>query len=476
MKKKVLTLLLIAAQLSLIACGNSQADTQDTDDNATTTVAETTSYYDTLNLPDFGGDTFTILARTNRIDEVFSETETGDVVSDAIFQRNQAVEDRLNINIEVIDQAGDWANKANFLNYVNSNIMAGDDAFQLIMGYMNYMPSTVTEDLYMNINDLPYIDLDQTWWTSGFNDNAEINGKLYLAMGDMCLLALKNAYCVYANSTLLEQYGHNNDELYTAVREGTWTFDMLTEIAKNVSSDLDGDGDLDVDDLHGIGMHTMPLRALVQAFGIDLTTRDSNGMPQIALYGERLISAYEKVMAVCQSDYRFNENNAEKFRNNRTMFYFEVLNSSAGTHLREMESNYAVLPMPKYDEEQESYRTETVDESSIMLIPITVKNTELVGAALEALNYESNRLIVPAYFNTALQSKYARDEESIEMMEIIRQSMYYDFGYIFAGAIGGCISSIMAQAEKGTGIASYWDSMVGTMETNLSKLLEYFEE
>lgn len=474
--KKSLIVLLIAAQLAALAgCGGSQG-TADTTAAPESTAPETTSYYETLDVPDFGGKTFTVLARTNRITEVFSETETGDVVNDAIFLRNQAVEDNLNIKLAHIDQPGDWANKDAFIKYVTSSIMSGDDAFQLIMGYMNYMPALVTESIYADINTLPYVDLTKTWWTAGFNDNAQINNHLYMAMGDYCLLALQNSYCVYANSKLLGDYGHSNEELYNAVREGTWTFDMVLEMAKNVSRDLDGDGDLDKDDLHGIGMHDMPLRALTQAFGIDLTTRGDKGLPEIALYGDRLVSAYEKVQAMCESNYRYDQNDAEKFRANKTLFYFQILHSSASTALREMESNYAVLPLPKYDKEQDFYRTETVDESSVMLVPVTITDPELVGMTLEALNYESNRIVTPAYFETALQSKYARDAESMEMMELIRQSKYYDFGCIFAGAIGGNINSIMAYAAQGKGIASIWEEKHGIMETNLEKLLTFFAE
>lgn len=473
--KKSLILLLIAAQLIATASCGGQTENVDTDTStACSTAPETTSFYDNIDIPDFSGQSFTILARTDLIDEMYSEVETGEVVSDAVYQRNHNVADHLGIDVNIIHQPGDWANKDQFVNYVSSAILAGDDAFQVVAGYMHYMPITIIDGYYVDINSLPYIDLSNKWWVSGFNDNVTINGKMYMAMGDLCSTMLRFAYCGYVNTKLLEDYGHSAEELYQSVRDGKWTFDMMTGIAKNISGDLNGDGVLDAQDLHGIGMHEMPIRALTNAFAIDYTSRNKNGLPELALYGERLVSAYEKVQAAVSSDYWYTQNDREKFESDRTLFYFDVLGATGS--LREMKSGFAVVPMPKYDEEQDGYRTETVDTTSILLVPKTIKNPELVGLALEALNYESWKLVTPAYFDTAMQSKYARDEESKEMMQIVRDSIYFDFGYVFAGAIGGGINSIMESAMRGEGIASVWDSNKGTMEAGLEKLLDFFSE
>lgn len=472
--KKRLIVLLIAAQLAAITACGSQSGTQDTGSSTEKPASETTSYYDTLDIPDFSGQTFTILARTDLLDEVYSEMETGEIVNDAVYARNRNVSERLGIDINIINQPGDWANKDQFISYVSSSILAGDDAFQVVAGYMNYMPVTILDGLYLDINTLPYIDFGNEWWTNGFNDNATINGRLFMAMGDMCSSMLRYAFCGYANMKLLTDYGYSADELYQAVRDGKWTFDMMTGMAKNVSSDLNGDGVMDENDLHGVGMHNMPIRALTNAFGIDYTTRGPDGLPQIAMYGERLIGGFEKVLSAYKSDYWYDTNDSNKFKADKTLFYFDVL--GATTALRDMQSNFSVVPMPKLDEQQNGYRTETVDTTSILMVPVSITNHELTGIALECLNYESWRLITPAYFETAMQSKYARDEESKEMMEIIRDSIYFDFGYVFAGAIGGGINGIMEAALKEESIASVWDSKKGVMNAGLEKLIDFFNE
>ena len=441
-----------------------------TEEITTTTEATEQSY--PLEEFNFEGETFTILCRTDLEDEIHKEQETGDVYGDAIFQRNRAVEERLKIKLKHMAIPGDWANNDSFLTQVSNTIMSGDDEYQLIVGYMNYMPGSVTKGLYLDINTLPTIEPENPWWIQGYNDNVTINGKMYMAMGDLCSTMLRNAYCAYVNVDLLTQFGHNKEELYQAVDEGKWTFDMLIGIAENVKSDLNGDGKMDISDLHGISMHDVTMRSLTNAFAIDYTTRNAEGLPEIALNSERFLNAYQKVHAAATSDYWYPVYSHAKFVDGNTLFFFHCLFTSS--YMRDMKSDYAVLPMPKYDEAQEKYRTETRDVTSILVVPNTVKNLELCGAAMESLNYESYQTVTPAYFDTVLQLKQVRDEGSQRMMDIIRETIYYDFGYALAGSIGSDIQSMMGYAITTPNITSLLkgNSVVWTKKLDL--LLDYF--
>ena len=61
------------------------------------------------------------------------------------------------------------------------------------------------------------------------------------------------------------------------------------------------------------------------------------------------------------------------------------------------------------------------------------------------------------------------------MMEIIRDSIYYDFGYVFAEVIGG-IGGIMQGTIDGTDITSFWTSKEKLYNKNFDRLLQYFRE
>ena len=55
-------------------------------------------------------------------------------------------------------------------------------------------------------------------------------------------------------------------------------------------------------------------------------------------------------------------------------------------------------------------------------------NAENLGIVLEAMSYTTYNDIVPVYKEIALKTKTARDDESSEMLDIIFDNIYFDFG------------------------------------------------
>ena len=98
----------------------------------------------------------------------------------------------------------------------------------------------------------------------------------------------------------------------------------------------------------------------------------------------------------------------------------------------QMETDFGILPLPKYDEAQEDYITFVNPAGSCLTVPITVASVERSGIVLEAMASESYRYLTPAYYNTALQQKYTRDNESAEMLDLLLQNRVYDLAMIYS--------------------------------------------
>ena len=96
-----------------------------------------------------------------------------------------------------------------------------------------------------------------------------------------------------------------------------------------------------------------------------------------------------------------------------------------------MEEDFGIIPFPKYSAEQEAYYTHVDGHAPLMILPKTLTNPENAGIVLEALAYESNKTVVPAVYEIVLQSKYARDEASQRMLDLILEGRVYTFGYIY---------------------------------------------
>jgi hypothetical protein len=109
---------------------------------------------------------------------------------------------------------------------------------------------------------------------------------------------------------------------------------------------------------------------------------------------------------------------------------FFVTGVGAVADLRAMETDFGILPFPKYDESQEKYYSRVVD-GWIYCVPNNAQDLARTSAIMEALAVESKNITVPAYFETALRTKYARDDESQGMLDIIHANRTMDLGDTF---------------------------------------------
>ena len=141
------------------------------------------------------------------------------------------------------------------------------------------------------------------------------------------------------------------------------------------------------------------------------------------------------------------------------------------TLLRTMETDFGILPPPKFDENQANYYA-AVDAwcMSAVSVPITVEDKEKTGLILETLAYESRYTLLPAYYYINLKTKFARDEESREMIDIILTNRLYDLGDIYYW--GGFVSFFEGLAQgKGDSLSTFWDKNGPKMETAMQKTI-----
>ncbi|MCR5262351.1 MAG: hypothetical protein K6D94_00640, partial [Clostridiales bacterium] len=107
-------------------------------------------------------------------------------------------------------------------------------------------------------------------------------------------------------------------------------------------------------------------------------------------------------------------------------------NASVGfaesANARNMEDDYGFLPMAKATEEQSEYYSLDQDQFIVYGVPLTVPDdrTGNMGIFIEAFASESYATVRPAYYEIALTQKYMNDEESIQMLDIVTNSMLVD--------------------------------------------------
>lgn len=298
--KKHFTLILILSQLisalSFTGCQNTAPDptTTTVSTEPESTLPETTrdSLPDDLN---YGGQTVTIFAASDLPIVEFDAEQTGDIVDDAIYQRNVTVSERLNVDLNYIMQPGLWADQDSYKGAIRGCVLSGDAEYDIVAGYGVFIADLAVEQLFLNLNDTAYIDFDQKWWSDSLVKNLSLNGKLYFASGDISTNTIGTSFAVFFNKDLAEKYKLEN--LYSLVDNGKWTLDKLFELSSEIYSDLNGDGKRDENDQYGLVSHQTSFDNLYYSCGMNVVTPDKDkGMKVSPDFGsEKMASLVEKL-------------------------------------------------------------------------------------------------------------------------------------------------------------------------------------
>lgn len=459
---------------------SSEAETS-ADIGALTEIEKRAYIKDSLPERDYGGKEFRIATKDGTLYEIYTDEENGDILNDALYARNRTVEERFNVKIKpVVTMGGDGNTQ---VNAVRTNLLAGEDAYDLVATYVFTTGPLVMDGLYLNWLDLPYTDLSQPWWINGINDKFRVGDAIYTTVGDMCVSTLMDTYAVLYNRTLGANYDISFDEIYKAVQDGTWTIDYFISLISGVYSDVNGDSKRDTGDTYGFAAESATnLDVYTFAFDIPMTSKNSEGIPELTLNTAKTVSAVEKINRLYwdgTGSYIATANYSEPidmFKEGKVLFTTTWLNQVFDT-FREMKDEYTILPYPKYDENQSIYMTGAMDNYSVLGVPHTEKDPEMSSIITEALNIESYKTLFPTYYQEALQDKFARDTESIEMLDLLMKGRNFDFVTLFSSTISGIPWLIRGLVQqKSTDFASAYTKVEKAAQKGLDSVVKAYEE
>ena len=492
--KKILCMFLIVGMLStaMVSCSPQKSDETvangevKQENEAEAAEEKITELSDDIPALNFNGESINILYRDYMEYEAHAESQNGEVINDAVYKRNMMVEERFNVKLNMIAVQGAWDHKDAFLKRIRNSVSAGDDEFDIIEGYAAYIVELVTSGNYlMNWKEIPYIGFDKPWWNRQFIDEITVYDKTPFLTGDLALSTTSMANVLFFNKVMWQNYAL--EDPYSIVKEGKWTLDKMAELTKNVSVDVDNDGKFTEKDMYGYVTDTHnQIDAYVEAFDIPITKME-NGIPVFVIEDEKFATAFLKL-------YEFMRENISTFagtqqptatdiysiyrpifQEQRALILAEYLGNSA--QMRSYEFDFGILPFPKLDEQQIKYRTKSQDGYTMFCTPVTVTNTEKVGAVIEALAAESRRSVVPAFYDVALKTKYARDEESSEMIDIIRDGIGFNFGILYVVPLGSPhLEWRFLVTDKKNTIVSSVEKKISGWNKNLEKVLSAYED
>ncbi|MBR4895316.1 MAG: hypothetical protein IKZ41_02735 [Clostridia bacterium] len=437
------------------------------------------------NLPelDFGGADVIIHSRgDDSPTEVVSEEMTGEAVNDAIYERNALIGQRLNVKIDVYVGEG-WERYDASVNAIRSSIMASDGAFDIIAGWSARIPALSLEGLFLNLNEMQYLDFGAMWWNQSVVTDLQVGGQLHFLTGDIARSMLSAMYAYAFNQRVAED--NQVEDLYAVVKEHRWTLDYVYNLTSQIYSDLNGNGTPDDEDYYGLVTNCgNDADAYMQAALVSMLSRDEEGYPVLDVDEERLASLVQKVFHLLWENPGGHSTsggsawytNINSFVEDKALFATAVMSGIIGS-LADMESDYGLLPYPLYDENQSTYGTRVQDAVSLWSIPIDAKDPDMSAATMEALAAQSWRTVTPAYFDVALKYRYSRDAETAEMVDLIKDSIYINFECLYNESIGNpwfVMRTLMT--AKNDNFSSYWASQKKMINRLLGKAVDKMRE
>ena len=469
---RILSIVLILSFVAtaLVACG--QKNEEDSKESGTlgeqATIKETNVYgepsfttaneYDDL---DFEGEQITVLVRDYFANSrEWYKKSPEDELDEAIAMRNVAVTESLNIDLQF-----EWVpdNGSDYYGYVERfHALISDDIdnslhyYDISANFGGPSVSAAIRDYTLNLMDkelFPYFDFSLPCWNRTMVENTCFNGRLHYISGDINLSMFDAAMVIWHNKTLYDKHKEPNDpeNMQTLALEGFWTYEELYRWTSTFFEDSNGTTGRQDDDTYALMASNSlpcPRDCITYAWDISTVIENPDGTHSFNIVGneklERALVMYRNLIEPGKGT--VDSWNAKHFAAGKAMFYMERMyaNRENNMAIREMEDKYGLLPMPKFDADQEQYATTAQDFFTIMFVldhsesPIPTKG-EAVSAFLQLACEESYTGVRGYYFNRIIKPKFFGTDDSegtvtnsVALFDIIIANIKFDYSYIFS--------------------------------------------
>ncbi len=431
----------------------------------------TESLYDAIEKEKYNRE-FVMQVQDNRKGEFLAEDYTGDILENAIYERNSVVEDDFGITI-VCQVEDDYV-------AVNNNVMlqinGGLDEFDAYVGHKYSFTTCAQQNALYDMNSIVTMDLTQPYWDQSCRENLVMDGRIFMMTGDVNPQSMLITSCLAFNKKMHAEMSLANP--YELVDNGEWTLDAMTSMVSEVTYDLNGDGAIDYNnDRFGLTSWMMdtPYSFFYGAGGMFVTINDE-GMPEAIFETEEVVNIYEKIYRVIVTEESYYVTDAtlydtayDVFLDGRALFVDLSLNKISNT-FADMEQDYGILPVPKFDKNQKEYMSFVNGASPFMMICQTEEDTEFVGTILEAMAAYNYEHVTPNLFEVVTKLQTARDPDSSRMVDYIIRNRVYDFGYFVDLEVTNLIRDNLKTGTES--IASGMKRYQSSSERAINKIIE----
>ena len=426
MKRIIAVLLLLCMTLTVMASCKKE---EDADDTYTSTISEELN--DGLPDVDMGGFEFNILGYNS---EWFSWAEVNVAPNSDEAMGNMLYEEMYKRNVYLEERFGFFFNVTTQKNIGQTDIeklaLGGDTTYDMVMYYDKWSMSSA--QYFRDWHQCEYIDLSQDYWNPSITKNFEYNGKQFAISGNFSLSMLSRTDVMLFNKEMFNNYHGDVQAIYDMVNEDKWTLEEMYKYAAAVVDD--DNGKAGENGQYGItGSKKEYYMAMMVGSDIDFTKTSKDGTVVFTLPTDA--SAKDKIEKIME----YNENNnihydssdnidehapEKMFENGKALFsvknIFFIPSVRAG-----MEIEFGILPVPKYDIDQEDYINACGGgDVACLLATVPESDLENIGLIMEAWSFHSQHNLVPLYQEELIKTRYSSDLQSYDMLTLVFNTSY----------------------------------------------------
>ncbi len=436
-----LTFILATLLGCFAGCGNDADDPSGENAVSTTTSGQgeenssTTEDRSVSKLPDkdWNGEVYNVLGRDGGShiqffnNEISADTLNGEVVNDAVYTRNEMIKTKYNIIVK---------KTLNTDVYSTADLLykSGDDLYDLVI-YIPYSAQQHAQQGFLSdLNAVPHINLNHISWNDYANEQLTVMGKLYYTTSDFLIQDKSRTYIMLYNRELLrsfEEYAGVYLEDY--VESGDWTLEMVDELVRDFTYEIDGVNGHGAGDAFGLtleGKHSFA--TILYGAGFRLSTME-DGVPKLVGVNEKIIDTIDKALSfagdrsIAMYDDEWIESSTLTWCDNRSLLFCSfpsVFDSSLNKYC---DFEFGILPYPKYDTAQEKYYTHiNIGNGSFFAIPVLAADQEFCGFGLEVLTEFSTDTSLDAFYETKCKLQDVYDQRCADMLDLVFENVVYD--------------------------------------------------
>ncbi len=435
--------------------------------------------------------TITILTRSAHHWQqfVYIEESNSETINDAVKSRNDLIEEKYGIAIDVF-------NSDNPLQELAMDIESDLQTYHIVSENVYNMVQKITEGYFYSLNDK--LELDRPWWDQNVNFQLTLSDKIFFVAGNATYTDDLYTACIMYNKTAYsQQYEDSYGSIYDMVDNGTWTIDIMSEMAKEFAHPDENGNWMTPGAYYGVVTDGYTgATMLTNGSGAVSAYKDEAGNIKLSGGEEASVKAFDKVYKLLNdqtisvyaeqfspTDWNYGSN---LFLSNQALFQVGYIGGLLGIMTNDMANKVVpgVVPVPKFESMQEGYHSGiNVYQSTVMAIPVSNRDLlEETAYAMELLGYYSmmesqfgKDSVTAAFYETSLKMQSVDEDDDSRMLDLITGSRIYDLGGAFNWG-GNLIGLYSSNLYKGANtLASTWDSNLSAVQSELQKTIDAYQ-